>query len=156
MADRPAPTRYHWLKLRSVAHPTEAPERVLAAMRFVSGLGEADFAAAVKDSPMETHHGLVQHVYEVTLDRSRQLRDLLDRLFALEGVLPRLQATLDARTDDDGVFYLRLDKQAAFQGDLRLTDGEDAVQLRLKLETSPATRAAALAGLEGLLQRGKA
>lgn len=156
MAERPAPTKYHWLRLRSVAHPTEEPERVVAAMRFVAGMDEGQFAAVLEDAPMETHHGLVQHVYEAALERSREVRGLLDRIFALEGVPGRLQETLEARTDEDGVLYLRLDKQAAYLGELRLTDGEDAIQLRLKLETYPATRAAAMAGLEGMLRRGKA
>jgi RNA-binding protein len=156
VADRPAPTKYHWLKLRCVAHPTEDTAKVLAALRFVSGLDEPRLAGALKDAAMESHHGLVQHVYEATLDRSRELRDLLDRVLALPEALQRLQATLEARTDEEGVLYLRLDKQAAFLGELRLTDGEDAIQLRLKLETYPATRAAALAGLDALLRRGRA
>lgn len=153
MAD--ARLRYHWLRLRAVAHPTEDAAKVEAALRFASGLDEAAFAAARKDTPMDTHHGLTLHVLEATVDRSRGIRDVLERVFALPGALERLRATAEARVDDDGILYLRLDKQAAAQGRLELMDGEDAVQVRLKLETYPATREAALAAVQALLASGR-
>jgi RNA binding exosome subunit len=149
------PVRYHWIRLRTVAHPTEAIAKVQVALRFASGLDEATFPAALKDTPMESHHGLPSHILEVALEKSRHVRDLLQRVFDLPDVLDRLRATLEARTDDDGVFYLRVDKQAAYAGRLELTDGEDCVQLRLKLETYPAGRAAAIVGLKQLVDAGK-
>src|SRR5690242_16977414 len=106
----PAPLRYHWLRLRASCHPTEAPERVLDALRLASGLQGGEFAAALQDRALETHHGLPLHIYEVTVDRSRAIRDVLERVLALPGARERLAATVAARVDDDGVFYLRLDK----------------------------------------------
>jgi RNA binding exosome subunit len=144
--------RYHWLKLRAVAHPTEELPKVREAVRFVSGLPEEAFALVVADLPMETHHGLTSHVLEATVERSRALRDVLERVLAVPGARERLRATLDARTDEDGLLYVRLDKQAAAQGRLELTQGEDCVQLRLKVEAYPAGRDAALAMLTRLLE----
>lgn len=146
---------YHWLRLRAVAHPTEDPAKVRAALRFVSGLDPAGLEFSLRESRLETHHGLPLTVLEVALDKSRSLRDVLVRLFALPGALERLRATLESRVDDDGILYLRVDKQAAFQGDLRLLDGEDAVQLRLKVEAYPAGRDAALAVLRRIVEAGK-
>lgn len=150
MAERERPLTYHWLKLRTVAHPTESVEKVTQALRFVAG---AD--AAVTDTPLETYHGLPQHVLEATLDRSRDLRAVLGRLFALPGALDRLRTELEKRTDDDGVFYVRVGKQEAFAGSLALTDGEDCVQLRLKMEAYPAGRDASVKALARLLETGK-
>jgi hypothetical protein len=104
---------------------------------------------------MDTHHGLTLHVLEATVEKSRAIRDVLDRVFALPGALDRLRDTVGSRVDDDGILYLRLDKQAACAGRLELLDGEDAVQLRLKLETYPATREAALAGITAILASGR-
>jgi len=154
MTDRP-PTRYHWLRLRAACHPTEDESRVKDALRFASGLDEPGFTGALQDTPMETHHGLPLHILEATVDRSRAVRDILERLFALDAALPTLRATLDRRVDDDGVLYLRLDKQAAAQGRLELLDGEDAIQIRLKLEVYPATRPAAVSALSALLESGR-
>lgn len=154
-AERPAPTRYHWLRLRTACHPTEDPAKVQAALRFVSGLGDAAFANAFQDTAMETHHGLALHICEVTVEKSRAIRDVLERVLALAGAVERLRATALQRTDDDGVFYFRLDKQAAAAGELILLDAEDAVQMRLKLEVYPATRDAAIAAVDAMLFSGR-
>ncbi|HUR61555.1 MAG TPA: RNA-binding domain-containing protein [Candidatus Thermoplasmatota archaeon] len=156
--------RYHWLRLRAVAHPTEDVERVRRAVAFVAGAQAAPAAQPessgslpsgsdpVVDTQMETHHGLTSHVLEATLEKSRPLRDVLGRVLAVPGARARLLATLEARTDDDGVLYVRLDKQAAYQGRLELTQGEDCVQLRLKVEAYPSGREAALATLGRMLE----
>ncbi len=143
------PITYHWLRLRTVAHPTESVEKVTQALRFVAG------DATIQDTVLESHFGLEQHVLEVAIDRSRALRDILARLFAIPGCLERLRTELEKRTDEDGVFYARVDKQEAFAGRLVLTDGEDCVQLRLKVEAYPTSREAALAALGRLLETGK-
>jgi hypothetical protein len=147
--------RYHWLKLRAVAHPTEGLPKVRGAVRFVSGLPEDAFALALADLPMETHHGLTSHVLEAQVERSRALRDVLERVLAIPGARERLLATLEARTDEDGLFYVRLDKQAAAQERLELTQGEDCVQLRLKVEAYPAGRDASLEMLRRILESGR-
>jgi RNA-binding protein len=146
-----AALRYHWIRLRATAHPTEDLAKVEAAVRNAAGVPDL----AVKAEPMETHHGGTVHVVEGVLDKSRAVRDALGRVLALPGVRDDLLATLEARTDDDGVFYLRVDKQEAFAGRLQLTRGEDAVQLRLKMEHYPATREAALASLKSMLESGR-
>src|SRR5947199_264959 len=76
---------------------------------------------------------------------------LLARLLAVPGAPERLLATLEARTDDDGLLFVRLDKQAAYQGRLELTQGEDCVQLRLKMEAYQAGRDASLAALRRMI-----
>jgi RNA binding exosome subunit len=143
--------RYHWLRLRATAHPTEDLAKVEAALRFVAGVPDVP----VEATAMDTHHGGTVHVLETVLDRSRAVRDVLQRLLGLPGAQADLAATLDARTDDDGVFYARFDKQEAAHGRLALTRGEDAIQMRLKMETYPATREAALASLQDLVSGGK-
>lgn len=142
-----AALRYHWIRLRAMCHPTEDLAKVEAAVRFVAGNPEL----GLKAEPMETHHGGTVHLVEGVVDKSRGVRDVLAAILALPGARSDLAATLEARTDEDGVFYLRFDKQEAAQGRLALTRGEDAVQARLKMEHYPATREAALASLQALL-----
>lgn len=142
-----AALRYHWLRLRATCHPTEDLAKVEAAVRFAAG----DPGLQLRSDAMDTHHGGTVHLVEGVVEKSRGVRDVLAALLGLPGARADLAATLEARTDDDGVFYLRLDKQEAAQGRLALTRGEDAVQLRLKMEHYPATREAALASLQALL-----
>lgn len=143
--------RYHWLRLRATCHPTEDLAKVEQALRFVAGVP----GLRVEATALDTHHGGTVHVVETVLDRARQVRDALERILALPGAREDLAATVEARTDDEGVFYLRLDKQEAFLGRLALTRGEDAVQVRLRMEHYPATREAALEALRTLLATGR-
>lgn len=148
MADKPQPIRYHWIRLRASCHPTEDLAKVTQAVAFVAG--QPDLQPQV--TALDSHHGGTVQLVEAVLDKSRAIRDLLGRVLDLPGARADLTASLEARTDDDGVFYLRVDKQDAHAGKLTLTRGEDCVQLRLKLEHYPATREAALEGLARLLQ----
>jgi RNA binding exosome subunit len=145
------PLRYHWLRLRATCHPTEDLAKVEAAVRNAAGVPDL----AVEAEAMDTHHGGTVHVVEGSLDKSRAVREALGRILALPGARDDLRATVEARTDEEGVFYVRLDKQDAFAGRLALTRGEDAIQLRLKMEHYPATREAALASLGALLESGR-
>jgi len=147
---------YHWLRLRAVAHPTEDVGRVRDAVAAVAGMPPAEAAAALTEERLETHHGLPLTLVEARVERAKDVRAVLDRVFALPGALDGLRRTLDSRVDEDGILYLRLDKQAAAQGTLRLADQEDAVQVRVKPEAHPATRAAALGILSGVLEAGRA
>lgn len=147
------PLRYHWIRLRASCHPTEDLAKVEAAVRFVAGQDESTFRAEL--TPIESHHGGTVQLVEATLDKSRAVRDLLQRILDLPGAREALKASLDSRTDDDGVFYVRVEKQDALAGCLVLTRGDDCIQLRLKLEHYPATRAAALDALARLLDAGK-
>lgn len=145
------PLRYHWVRLRASCHPTEDLGKVSQAVAFVAGQDPARFQPQV--TALESHHGGSVQLVECLLDKSRAVRDLLQRVFDLPGARDALRASLEARTDDDGVFYLRVDKQEAYAGRLALTRGEDCVQVRLKLEHYPATREAALASLARLLEQ---
>jgi RNA binding exosome subunit len=48
------------------------------------------------------------------------------------------------RLEDDSHFYLRLDKQAAYKGILRLTESKDALDITALVKTYPARREEAL------------
>ena len=152
VADKPQPIRYHWIRLRASCHPTEDLAKITQAVAFVAG----DPGLKPTVTALESHHGGTVQLVEAVLDKSRAIRDLLGRILALPGARDDLAASLDARTDEDGVFYARVDKQDAYAGRLTLTRGEDCVQLRLKLEHYPATRAAALDALGRLLAADRA
>jgi hypothetical protein len=58
--------------------------------------------------------------------------------------LERLRREIDERLEGESHFHLRLDKQAAYKGMLRLTDSADALDITVLVKTFPARRAAAL------------
>jgi len=53
-----------------------------------------------------------------------------------------LERTLKLRLDSSGHLYLRLDKQRAYLGEIRVYDGDDVIRVRVKL--SPQARQIAL------------
>lgn len=58
--------------------------------------------------------------------------------------LQRLRREIPDRLEGESHFHLRLDKQAAYKGLLRLTDSKDALDTTILVKTYPARREAAL------------
>ena len=58
--------------------------------------------------------------------------------------LQRLRKEIPDRLEGESHFHLRLDKQAAYKGFLRLTDSKDALDTTILVKTYPARREAAL------------
>lgn len=138
------PPRFHWARLRASCHGTEDDAKVTQALLTVAGLGP-EAASLVRRSQLESHYGGTVRILELAMERSRAVRDLLDRITQLPGANAAIAATVEARTDDEGVLYVRFDKQEASQGRLVLMQGEDCVQVRIKPEVYPATREASVA-----------
>lgn len=125
------PARFHWLRLRATAHPTEDVEWVAEALRTLAG----DAALPVEVAPVESHHGGTLHLLQAQLTRNADIRRVLDACgVAAAGLDP------ETRVDEDGVLWLRADKQAAADGHIRLADVEDAIRILVRLEVHPARR----------------
>ena len=74
----------------------------------------------------------------------------------LESIYPptielRLRREIPERLEGDSHFHLRLDKQAAYKGLLRLTDSKDALDVCALIKTYPARRESALKILSELI-----
>jgi RNA-binding protein len=65
--------------------------------------------------------------------------------------LQRLHREIPDRLEGDSHFHLRLDKQAAYKGLLRLTDSRDALDVSALIKTYPSRRTEALRILSELL-----
>ncbi len=141
--------RCHWLRLRATAHPTEDLDRVVSAVQHLSGLDDESFADATEVTPIESHHGGTVHLVECTIKRQRPIRDCLAGLLPKEdGLLPEVPA----RTDHNGTFHVRFDKQAAFEGRTVRKQVEDAVVVQVRPEVHPASQEAAVAAIEAWLR----
>jgi hypothetical protein len=65
--------------------------------------------------------------------------------------LQRLRLEIPDRLEGDSHFHLRMDKQAAYKGLLRLTDSRDALDVSALIKTYPSRRTEALRILSELL-----
>lgn len=108
---------------------------MVGALRAVAG--DADLAVDV--TAVESHHGAQMHLLAAEVTRNGDVRRILEALLAsAPAPAARLSASLPQRIDEDGVFWLRADKQAAAQEEVRMADVEDAVRVLVKMEVHPA------------------
>ncbi len=86
------------------------------------------------------------------LTRQPEIREFTKRLFAgLDGYdRERLAGSLEDRVDDECVFYLRLSKTEAAEGNFVL-ESKDCIHVACKMAAYPARKEAAVAAARGLL-----
>ncbi|PSP91304.1 hypothetical protein BRC78_04485 [Halobacteriales archaeon QH_8_68_33] len=133
----------HYVDLRAFCYATEDDQRVEAALRtFLPEGVELDRAES------EGHHGDRILVVSARVERADEMRHVLDRLAELDDV-DSVVEELDERVDDNCAFYLTLDKQAAFNGEIRRGDG---ITFRSKVEAYPAKREKAVANARELFE----
>ena len=143
----------HHITLRVIAHATEDVSRVKAALDFfLSGAGVREDSKLIEEIQAEGHHGNPITILSVQLKRKADCLGFAhfvrDR-FSEEDVA-RLREEMPERLDDDQVFHLRFDKQAAYLQQVKLTDSSDAITAKVKIETYPKNREKAGAIVEEL------
>lgn len=121
------------MEISSFIHATEDPDKVIAACRNVL---PADYAGEIA---FERRHLLGHYRNPITLLRARIKRKQVVAAFienlagSLSDVEKRfLSSDVSRRIDDKGALYLRLDKQEAFQGQMKLGN-MDPIRITLKL-----------------------
>jgi hypothetical protein len=127
---------FHYIDLRAFCYATEDEKRVAGALRtFLPEEFEIERATS------EGHAGDRIVVCSARVERADEMRHVLEALSGIDDVAT-LRDELDDRVDDNTSFYVTLDKQAAFRGDVRRGDG---ITLRAKVEAYPATKEKAVA-----------
>ncbi|RJX43745.1 hypothetical protein DM826_05700 [Halonotius aquaticus] len=127
---------FHYIDLRTFCYATEDEKRVEEALQqFLPEEFEID---RVENTG---HHGDRIVILSARVETADGMRVVLDQLAALDSI-DRVLEELDERVDDNCSFFLRLDKQAAFNGLVRLGEG---ITLRAKVEAYPAKHEKAVA-----------
>ena len=137
---------FHYIDLRTFCYATEDEKRVEDAIRaFLPEEFDLD--------RMENtgHHGDRIVVLSARVENADAMRHVLDRLAELDDI-DRVLDELDERVDDNCSFFLRLDKQAAFQDEIRLGGG---ITLRAKVEAYPAKHEAAVENAREALEQSR-
>ncbi|QWC20106.1 RNA-binding protein [Halorubrum sp. 2020YC2] len=135
---------FHYVDLRAFSYATEDVKRVEQAL--YSLLPEEVELDRVENAG---HHGDRIVVLSARVERADEMRHVLDRLSELED-LDRILDELDERVDDNCALFLRLDKQAAFGGEVRLGPG---ITVRTKVEAYPAKKEKAVENARETLSR---
>ena len=133
----------HYVDLRTFCYATEDDKRVEAALRTF--LPE-EFDIERLES--EGHYGDRILILSARVENADDVRHVLSQLTALDE-FDQLLEELDQRVTENCELFLRLDKQAAFGGEVRLGDG---ITFRAKVEAYPAKKAKAVASAETVLE----
>jgi RNA-binding protein len=134
------------INLRVLAHATEDISRVREALDFFlsgAGIQEAEKKEKLIEAlHAEGHHGNPITILSVQLKKKAECLEFAHfvRKNMSEADVAWLREEMPDRLDDDQVFHLRFDKQAAYLQKVKLTDSSDAITAKLKIETYPKNR----------------
>lgn len=143
----------HHIILRVIAHATEDISRVREALDFfLSGAGVREGSKLIEEIQAEGHHGNPITILSVQLKKKADCLSFAHfvRERFSEKDVARLREEMPERLDDNQVFHLRFDKQAAYLQQVKLTDSSDAITAKVKIETYPKNREKAGAIVEEL------
>ncbi|AFO56041.1 MULTISPECIES: RNA-binding protein [unclassified Natrinema] len=138
----------HYVDLRTFCYATEDEKRVEEALRTFLPDGD-DEPFEIERTESEGHYGDRILVLSARVENADDLRHVLSRLADLES-FDDLIDELDERVTENTELFLRLDKQAAFAGDVRLGQG---ITFRGKVEAYPAKKEQAVENAETVLER---
>jgi len=119
-----------YVDLRVFAHATEDPERVLTAVRNVLPSESVD-SVVFKRSSLAGHHGNPIVLFEARVKDRRLVQAVFAKLCSGLGLMDKqvLAGEISGHLER-GNLYLRLDKQSAFLGEVRL-GSVDPVHVRV-------------------------
>lgn len=132
-------------------HATEEKSKVLNGLKVL--LPED---VEVRQKRAKGHHGNPIYVLSAMIRKRGLLHEFQRRLMAglRAGEKEKLIWAAAERVGEDCCLYLRFDKQLAYKGELVLTEGGDAIHVRLKIAAYPAKREVAVKMLEEFISSG--
>ena len=135
----------HYITFRASVHATESDDRVKTALSLFL------FDNKINESQTEGHFGnpiTLLHGQIKGKDCTRFIDNLKSRLPEFE--LKKLSNERCERIDDECCLHIRFDKQAAFEGQVRLATTTDTITAKIKLRAYPANYEKALVAAEAL------
>jgi Predicted exosome subunit len=134
---------FHWVRVRLFCYSTENVQKLEEVMETITGTSEF-----VRDYT-EGHHGNSIMIFDCELTKDAQTRKLFTNLG--KEVLDDIRPDLEEKIDDDCVFYARLDKQKAVQGEFVTGHRGDVISITGKLVSHPAKKAVAVRNMGSFL-----
>ncbi|MFW9955982.1 MAG: RNA-binding domain-containing protein [Candidatus Thorarchaeota archaeon] len=126
------------IEARAYARATEILERVASSVQsvFPENLRQN---LVMSKSKAEGQAGDAIVVITATLEGQENCEPVIDYVFEQMDSQSRraIEHSLDIRLDDDCVFFLRIDKQAAFLGSMKIAGESDLISARFHFKQYP-------------------
>ena len=126
-------------KLSTIVHATEDQEKVSRAIR---NLGPSDIQIVFTMKRVKGHHGNEITTVLSTVKNSKSAEKFLQSVWNGMSQLDKTEvySSLHQRIDQAGTLFLRVDKQEALKGKIRLLD-KDPIKIAFSFRTMPKSRA---------------
>ena len=129
-----------FIEVQAFSHATEDLEKVMRAIGRIIPEDAMDSINFVK-TESKGHYGNPITVVKARVNKKQAIRGIMERLASGLDETDRvaLVAEFNERFDDRGNIYVRLDKQSAYMGRLRL-GREDPIRLQIKFAAPSSQR----------------
>ena len=126
------------MKISTITHATEDPEKVAQAIRNLS-LGETSPGLIMNRA--KGHHGNEIATSALTIRNAKNAERFLKNIWRGLSQLDRtdVYSSLTSRIDSAGTMYLRIDKQEALKGRIRL-ENTDPIKIEISFRTELSKR----------------
>lgn len=134
---------FHWVRVQTFCYATEKRELLEETMTELLGTDEFE------EEISEGEHGNVMTILEARLTKQREFNALFKKLGP--EICGWIVDDIENRIDDDCVFYIRLDKQKAVQGQYEVAHHGDVIAITGKVQAHPAKKDVAVRTLKEFL-----
>lgn len=128
---------FHYIEFKTFCHSTEDPDKVVLAME-----NTAQQELEIEVDEAEGYYGNEILILESQISRNREMDSFFDNL--PEDIIQQLLDTLEKRIDERCNFYFRLDKEKAYNEEWRLSDDDNSIKVRSRVESYPSKRSTAV------------
>lgn len=135
---------FHWLRIQVFCYATENEDLIHDTM--VELLDNDEFDVEVCDS----EHGNRMIILQQELKKQKEFVALFSKF--PQKLIDAVIDDIENRIDDDCVFYLRLNKQKAVQGEYAIAHHGDVISVTGKVVSHPARKEIAVANLTEFLK----
>jgi len=126
------------VEIETFAHATEDPEKVLKSLKFILP-EEIHDEVNIKQGELKGHYKNPIIYFRTSIRKKRLVEKVISHLINLlsEKEKKRIKSSFEKRLDPSGNLYLRFDKQKAYLGEAVLTEGGDAIRVKIAFSSHP-------------------
>lgn len=120
------------VQLSTVAHATEDAGKVEMAMLNTLPVDLRD-STSISRQNLKGHHGNPMVMLTIRMSRGKAVKSVIQNLFTMMIMNEKHEVNLDFENllDENGNFYVRLDKQEALKGKIKLAT-RDPIRIKMK------------------------
>ncbi len=131
--------------LRTFIQATESEEKVRKALTFL--IDDAE----ISEIRTEGHFGNPITILEATISRNRDIKAFLKKLKGT-GIIEEMLEKMDDRMDDNCNLHIRISKDLAYEGQIKLANNKNIINCSLKTGAYPANKENAMEAADTFLR----